>query len=379
MIFRSIQRLILFLFLIWNFKSYSQNSKLIVLPQIKLPKDTLVRSKLLKSINQFLNDKNGDLKFSSVIDSNHYKRYADFFDIFKNAENSKRYNDINFFKCYLKNVVLQPDKSYHIDLSYSGITKENEVVNRLNVSLLAKETNQNFLFYCLFERNTQYWKTTKIGKINFYYKSNFNKTVAIDFNNYNTVIANKLNLQPIQFDFFNCKDIQEVYKLFGIDYDITRNGEVRSGLFDIKNKLFVAGTNSDQYKHDLTHAYFSLKFADSLRNWTAEEGYNIYTTDYWGETTEQIFKYLKEYVKQNPKASLYDAFQINIDLKDPIPIKYPISALLVRKVEREFGILKVLELVSSGENDDQYFTILNKLIGLTKENFDEIVKNELQK
>lgn len=359
-------------------QSFSQSSQLTILPQIKLPNDSVVSNKLLLSLNQFLIDKNENLMYSSVVDSNHYKHYADFFDLLKNVEKSKRYNDENFFKCYLKNIVLQPDNSYQIDLSYFGLTKSNEIVHRLNISMLAKETQNNFLFYCPFERNTKYWKSTKIGNIIFHYQGNLNKSVAIDFDKYNSYIAKKLKLKPIQFDFYNCKNIQEVYRVLGIDYDISRNGEIRSGTFDIKNKLFIAGTNSDQYKHDLTHGYFSIKFADSLRNWTAEEGYNIYTTDYWGESTEQIFKYLKDYINQNPNASLYDAFQNNIDLKFPIPIKYPLSALLIRKVEREYGFEKVLELVSSGESEDNYFKILNKLIGLTNDNFDEIIKNELE-
>ncbi|HRI01129.1 MAG TPA: hypothetical protein PK006_08760 [Saprospiraceae bacterium] len=365
--------------LFWATQTFSQNSKLTILPQIKLPNDSVVSSKLLRSLHQFLNDKNDNLKYSSVIDSNHYKRYADFFDLFKNVEKSKRYNDDNFFKCYLKNIVLQPDNSYQIDLSYFGLTKSNEIVHRLDISMLAKETQNNFFFYCPFERNTKYWKSSKVGNITFYYKGDLNKSVALDFDKYNTSIAKKLKLDPIQFDFYNCKDIQEVYGVMGIDYDISRNGEVRSGSFDIKNQLFIAGTNTDQYKHDLTHGYFSLKFADSIRNWTAEEGYNIYTTDYWGESSENIFNYLRSFIKQNPNTSLYEAFQKNIDLKHPIPIKYPLSALLIRRVEREFGFEKVLELVSSGESDDNYFKILYKLIGLTKDNFDEIIKNELQK
>ena len=63
----------------------------------------------------------------------------------------------------------------------------------------------------------------------------------------------------------------------------------------------------------------------------------------------------------------------------PIPIKYPLSALLIRRVEKEFGFEKVLELISSGESDDNYFAILHKLIGLTKDNFDKIIKEEIKK
>ncbi len=203
--------------------------------------------------------------------------------------------------------------------------------------------------------------------------------MAKDFDDYNTTLAKKLNLKPLSFKFYNCKNIQEVYKTFGIDYDISENGNVRSGSFDIENGLFVAGTNSEQYKHDLTHSYFSLKFPDSLRNWTAEEGYNIYKNDYWGKNSTQIFSYLETYILNNKDTSLYKSFINNYELKSPIFIKYPLSALLVRKVERELGFEKVLEIISCGESDEKYLKKLGQLIGLTEENFDKIIKEELKK
>ena len=372
---------IIFFFITLTFSNFSfgQISPIIITPQIKLPNDSLTKQKLLKSLNIFLQDKNNNLINSVVIDSIHYKKFKDYFDMFKNIEKSKKYNDDNFFKCYLKNVVLQPDKSYKIDLSYYGITKESEVINRLNISINAIEDKDKYVFYCPFERNTQHWKYSKIGNIDFYYQDKLNKVVAMDFDNYNTTLAKKLKIRPLSFKFYNCKDVQEVYKIFGIDYDISQNGNVRSGSFDVDNGLFVAGTNSEQYKHDLTHTYFSLKFPDSLRNWTAEEGYNIYNNDYWGETSTQIFSYLKAYISINKDTSLYKAFISNYDLKKPISIKYPLSALLLRKVEREFGFEKVLEIISCGETDDKFLAKLGQLIGLTEDNFDKIIKDELKR
>lgn len=203
--------------------------------------------------------------------------------------------------------------------------------------------------------------------------------MAKDFDQFNTFLSKKLKLNTLKFKYYKCKDIQEVYALLGISYDLTRNSEVRSGSFDVVNKVFYSGTNSDQYKHDLTHAYFGLKFPDSTRNWTAEEGFNVYTTDFWGKSTEENFRYLREFIQANPSMTLLSAFEKNVYLKFPIPIKYPLSALLMRKVERELGFDKVLEVINCGESDDQYFAILEKMIGLTKQNFDKVILEELKK
>lgn len=376
---RAIKLLLLIQILLTNIHVFGQNQNLIITPQIKLPNDSLVKQKLLNSLQQFLVDKNNDLSKSKVIETTHFKKYIDFFDAMKDIEISKKYNDTSFFKCYLKNVILQPNKNFKIELSYYGITKDNEVINRLNISLIAKLNNEIFQFYCPFEENVKSWKSQKVGNIEFFYKDSFNKSIATNFDNYNTILSKKLKVNTLQFKYYKCQDIQEVYSLMGIDYDLSRNGEVRSGLFDLTNKIFLAGTNSDQYKHDLTHTYFGLKFTDSLRNWTAEEGYNVYSTDFWGETTAQNFQYLKEYISSNPNITLISAFEQNLYLKYPIPIKYPLSALLMRKVEKEYGFDKVLELISCGESDENYFKKLKEITGITKEMFDNIIKEELYK
>jgi hypothetical protein len=356
-----------------------QTSELVIIPQVKLPNDSLTKWCLIKSIEQFLRDKNNQLVVSKIIDKGHYNQYKDFFDIYKNIERSKRYRDTTFFRCYLTNVVLQPDHSYEISLSFNGMSPDKEVINRLRTTMIAKKENDLFKFYCPFETNVRLWKSQKVGNITFFYPDSLNKEIALDFDQYNSRIATKLKMAPMQFKYYKCKDIQEVYRLMGIDYDLSINGEVRSGSFDLQNNVFLAGTNTDQYKHDLTHAYFGLKFAGRFRNWTAEEGYNVYSTDFWGETTEQNFQYLKDFIQANPKATLLSAFENNLYLKDPIPIKYVLSALLMRKVEREYGFENVLELISCGASDDNYFKKLKDITGITKETFDEVIKTELQK
>jgi hypothetical protein len=364
--------------LLFNFElCVCQNSKLVITPFIKLPHDSLIKERMLKSLNIFLNDKNQNLENSTVIDKKHYQRYKDFFDIFKNAEKSNRYKDTAFFKCHLTNIVLQPDKSYKISLSYLGVSPDKAIINRLNTTFIARQDGNLFKFYCPFEENTRYWKSKKIGNIAFYYEYDFNPAIAKDFEKYNSSLAKKLKTAPLQFKYYKCRDIHEVYQLMGIDYDINQNGNVRSGAFDTQNMFFLSGTNSDQYKHDLTHTYMGLLYPDSLRNWTAEEGYNIYTTDYWGESSQQVFQYLSNYAKANPDISLLDVFEKNIILKYPIPIRYPIAAVIMRKVDKEFGFDKVLQLILCGASDDNFLPKLKEITGISKETFDSAVRTEI--
>jgi hypothetical protein len=359
--------------------SFAQSARLTVLPQIKLPHDSLTKHKLLNSLDVFLKEKNQDLLDSKVVEPAHYAKFSFFFDFFKNVEKSERYKDTLFFKCYLKNVVLQPDKSYKIALSYYGISPQKEVINRLDIWMLAKEGNEFFTFYCPFEANTKDWKNKKIGNVSFFYEKKFNAKVAKDFDEYSTFLAKQLNVKPLQMTYYKFTNIQEAYKSFGIEYSLSRNGDTRGWLVNEKSNIVLSGTNSEQYKHDLTHWYFGLVRPDSLQNWTAEEGYNIYKTDYWGESSEQNFQYLKDFIAANPNVSLLDAFEKNLILHHPIQIKYPIAAVLMRKIDKEYGFAKVVEMASCGESDAAFFATLQKITGITKENFDKTVRMELDK
>lgn len=77
-----------------------------------------------------------------------------------------------------------------------------------------------------------------------------------------------------------------------------------------------------------------------------------------------------------PNGSLMNAFENNIYLKFPIPIKFPLSSVLVRKIERERGFDAVLELISCGKSDTQYFEKFEKLTGITRQTFDKAIKKE---
>ena len=96
-----------------NGKSQVVNYKII--SQIELPNDSLLRVRLLGSLDVFLGDTRFDLQNSKMVDQDHYSQYFDFFDMLNGVERSRKYNDSSFFKCYLKNVVLQPNGDYRIE------------------------------------------------------------------------------------------------------------------------------------------------------------------------------------------------------------------------------------------------------------------------
>lgn len=356
----------------------AQHPRFVVLPQIKLPHDSIESKQLLNSLDCFLNDKNNRLHRSDVVEVSHYEKFKFFFDELAYVEYDKQFKDSLFYICYLTNVVPQAGQGYRVSFVFQGITPDRQIIHKLSASLLAQKGGPlGFRFYCLFDENTRNWSGQKLDHITFYSQSGFDAIVAADFEDYNTQIARKLSVPPLQFKYYKCRDLQHVYELMGIHYDVRINGNKRSGYFDHGSKLFLSGTGTDQYKHDLTHAYFDLILPDSMRNWTAEEGYNIYTTDYWGESGDKIFEYLTEYFQLHPDESVMLAFEKKRILRYPIPIKYPIAAVLMRKIEREYGFDAVLKLIGCGETDADFFLTLEKTTGIRSSDLDQIIPVEL--
>ena len=242
-----LKSILLILFLNVTFLAFGQNSDLIITPQIKIPTDSIAKKYLIENLKIFIHDiENGNVS-TGVIAKVHLFKYKDYFDIFNNIQNSDKYGT-RFFKPYLKNIVLQSDRSYKIDISYFGIDDKNQILNRINFSVIAKSENGNFNFYCPFEENVKNWNYKKQKKITFHFDDKFNKENALNFEKYNVEIAKKLNLSPIAFEYYKCKDIQEVTAI--------RKSKIKraleSRIFDFAKQIILYGTLQAKQKYQKT-------------------------------------------------------------------------------------------------------------------------------
>lgn len=359
---------VLFLTLIIS-NIYSQEIKIIEGVRIKL-KDEL-KSQFIENINGFLTSKNQDSTMNKYVDPQNYTTYKEIFDELKNIELDVESADSIYYQPYLINFVSHSDTTHLITISFRSIDRE-----KARIDLLALNREGQFVFLNPFEFNVQDWNTERIGDIQFYFRGKLNYSQAKDFEKHNTLLANFFSISPYSIKYFKCRDLQEVYQLFGITYHIDITG-IKRGCVTITNEnIFVSGTNSDEYKHDLTHFYFGLQIPKEKRNWVAEEGYNINLTDYWGFSTEDNYTFLKEYLKNNDVTPL-EIFENNRIMRSPIPTKMPVAAVILRMIEREYGKDGILKMIGCGNTDDDFFSALESLTGITKQNFNEAVYTEL--
>lgn len=369
--------LLIFLFVPIITFSQTESTDAIVADNIRIRFDENQKKQFIDNLNEFLYLKDRDMTNFILVDSINYYKYKDIFDELKFIENNTALKDSSFYKAYLVNFVKQSETSILITLAFRGI-QENIVTEKARVTLLAEKTDHGFKFLNPFDFYTKDWNSREIKNINFHYRGSFNTTEALSFVNHGEHLANLFGVKPYSIDYFNCRDLQEVYQLFGLDYHIDINGEKEGCVTIPEIALFVSGTNRDDYNHDLTHYYFQDQVPKASRNWFAEEGYNINTTDYWGYSTEETYHFLREYLKNNDVTPL-EIFEKNRILKNPIPTKMPVAAVVMRKIEREYGIEGVMKIVYCGNKDADFFRAIKKVAKITKENFNETVETELKK
>ena len=281
------------------------------------------------------------------------------------------------FRWQLINLLELDEAIYSLQLSYSGVLENGSAFSPLTITLLSRETGSTFAVSSPFYYQTRQWKSEVIGKVSFHYQYVFNREEALAFSRHNEYLARKLNLETLAVNYYKCRNLQEVYRLLGVDYSVRINGQSRGSHTNHRANVFLSGTNTDEYKHDLTHYYFEQAVPDSVRNWMAEEGYNITLTDYWGGPRENIFGYLRSYLNAKPRQSTLEVFNNNEPIKAAISARTPIVALIMGIIEREGGFKRVLEVITAGPSKEDFLKSIANVAGITSQNFSSVVDAEL--
>ncbi len=366
--------LVMFVFPVLLF-SQTKNSKIIIPDNISIRLDKNKEHSLIVDINSFLQEKNNTLLESRLVSKENYTKYKFFFDELKFIENYDKVEDSTFYKPYLNNIVLQEENTYLITISFKGID-EGVVKEKAQFTFEVIDEERGFIFKCPFEFNTKDWTTTQKNEIAFLTKGKFNDSIADVFVQHNHSLADLFEISPYKIQYYKCKNLQEAYRLFGIDYHVDLVGSKRGCVTIPDYGIFVSGTDKEEYCHDLTHYYFGLQIDKNKRNWTAEEGYNINLTDYWGYSAEENYRLLRSFLEKS-KATPLDIFEKNRIMWRPIPTKMPVAGIIMKKIEREFGMKAVLKIISCGNTNDDFFKAIENVAGISKKNFNEVVLKEL--
>ena len=360
-----------------------------------LPKDSSESKNLTSSINNFLSaalKPNEENKY--ILASEKVETFI-LLDEINGVEKSAKFKDDFFFKPYLTNVVPLKDKKFLIQVSYIGINEGTSYL-RASFTFIAHKENNSFVFSSLLLKNTENWKVDKSSNNTFHYKNTINKPKVKEFNKLAGFYDSKLKSTNKTTDYFCCDNIIELQRLIGVDYKSDyygRSESVWSSSFGDRKTIVLGNNNSnftDFDTHDLFHDRLSLVIARNKVNRPVDEGCAYLYGGSWGLPWKEIFKAFNEQVANNKSTNWLEIKETPIYFKTNgfnNSADYIVNALLIQKIEKEKGFAGVWELLNVGpfeKGNEKYFQILEKLLGITKANYNDkvwelIIQNKLSR
>ncbi len=358
-------------------------SELIIPRYIKLPQDSTISKQLITDINGFLkacDEKNESNAY--VLPSQKIETFI-LIDEFKGIE--KAFGEDHFFKPYLNNIIEIDNNTYSIQISHIG-TKDSTAFLRSMFNFIAHNTNDGFLFSSPLTMNTKNWKSTEINDFRFYYKNQLNEKVAHNYVSLSEMFDQKLKSENKTTTIYCTKNRTELLKLMGVDYKLDYNGR-KSGTFSTRNsnaQLIIQGNGSETFDefdtHDLWHDRLSLVIPRNQVNKPVDEGCAYLYGGSWGMSWQDIFKrFVKEinpdkttdwlYYKENPT-------DFGESKAEHLMVDYVANALLIQFIEKEKGFEGVWQLLNCGryeKGNENYFKMLDQIIGVSKKTYNKIV------
>jgi hypothetical protein len=302
-------------------------------------------------------------------------------DELHDIKRSETFQNPNFFKACLENVILLDDTSYFLQLSFLGV-KDSTLVLRAILSLIAKQKNDHFIFSSPLQSNIQSWKQEKMHDISFVFRDSIDKTKASAFARLDSFYNAKINRPGQQTIFIEADNFPDALHLIGVDFKSDYAGYAYNSLSDYsKNKRVVISGRTGKFPnydpHDTWHEKLRTVMNDSVINRPVDEGCAYLFGGSWGFSWPQVLDSFKLYVHQHPGAdwlALYkngDKFNMGVYQNGIANI---LNALIVQKIQQEKGFPVVMTLLSCGKRekgDENYFKALAKITGITENNYNK--------
>jgi hypothetical protein len=327
------------------------------------------RQRLVNSLNALFSNIHSGLSIADKIDTAAFN--VSFFGSVKDMADGMEKDTVK--GASLINLYPTAANQYFVSLAF---VKQNSI--KLILDLIVSTNDNKLTFSSPLWYYTRNWKTTTVGNIQYYYADSINLERAEIFDKKNTRMARNLGLQPEHLTFYLCDNYQELRCLMGFEYDPASAGKFREGYGIDTGGIIFSTMHNEDFSHDTFH-YYSAKFRKNPRNSAADEGVayswgNAYYTDEQGEMIlpKQLVPKLKLYLQQHPETTPLQLFEQNPLIFGPTSkVRSLLSSLLCDEVEKQKGIAGIKTLLDCGKGDDNYFRVMNDLIGVNKGNFDE--------
>lgn len=381
-----IRNVILFSFLMFQVFTFSQ-SRVLINNHFNVVEDPLKRKKIIDVVNQFFLEKSIKNEDLTIVNPENKLETWLFLNELRKLQNSKVFSTIYTLMYEVTSVESGNKNNFtiHLNCYYEDKEIKNSVAK---IEIILQEISSKYLVSSIIKNNLTRWKLKTIENYSFYSEKKIDEKNLRDFIAKNNQLSLNLKEKKIPTKVYCSDDIYKAYELFGVDY--RRNDSPDSFFLGIdlatdnsQSAMIVAsekGTMDDFSFGSLWKARITEKYPIKSLYEPVLEGYSYINDGSPLYKWEQIWIHFKNAYPVSQKTdwlSLYGTKE-NFSLPStPLYLENLINALILKKIEKEKGFNGVLELLNcgkfDGENQDNYFKILEKGSGITKANFNAAI------
>jgi hypothetical protein len=368
--------------LLFSLSGWTQMQPVVIPTNVRIPLDSLQRQQLIRCLDGLLNQLSGANKDNVFVQPDFLPETSDLLDEVKGMGDPIPGMNVPCH-CYLTNVNQLDSGDYLVQFSYLGLHDSTPVL-RASFKLVAHRVGEGYIFSSPLKRNTVGWATGQYADFTFHYSNyTLDETVIRNYIGKAHEFDAKLNAKAYRTEFYCCGSFQEALAALGVDYKLEYNGVSSEGLtaHERRTSLYVVGgfRNTTFDFHDLWHDRLHAVVPVSTINRPIDEACAYLYGGSWGLTWEEVFRQFKSYIGDN--RDWLAAFNENRNFAQPnqnhLFVSYVITALLIKKIEKEKGFPAVLQFLTCGKyqkDNENYFQALDRIISVNRSNFNATVE-----
>ena len=268
--------------------------------------------------------------------------------------------------------------------SFSHVDESGGIHLDVISAVYAKKINDKYLLISSAEYLKTVFEHRRIGNINYYIHPfhEFKEEEAEQMNSFNLKMAEEFGVEPLQFDYFVASNARDIARTWGYEYmNRMYNPTGKGGIASWQNMTIYSGNNSSYYPHELVHLYTFHVVPKYPHLWVGEG----IATFFGGKSDYSLHWHLlklKAFIEENPEFDLSDISKLKMDIPNGEHIsdlRYVIGGLLMKNIYDREGIKGLIEALKNGTSDENFYQLLIDKLGVTKDKFDEYIKEEMKK
>jgi hypothetical protein len=346
-------KLITYLFVICcSFKAQAQD--VFIHPIIKEQLGAAKFAGLQKAVNAFYNEAETWKPRSCWLQSD-YERFSYPTAYLNGLAQYKQ--DYNYFKPSVVSASqIESGKAYLLRVAYVGAMDTNKYAIAAIAYIGASFSDDSV---CTLQQPTDMlvkdWQTHTVGRIRFHIRpgQTINIAEAQRSDSFNTYIAGLLQLPPVSFDYYSCKDAEQTFQLSG--YDFTQGMYLNTGVYgsaDFYAKRVFAANNSEYYPHEICHLYVAQLDDGLASSYIINEGIATYFGGAAGHPLPYHLKALANYLSQYSNTTFEALLQKgNFPITPETNLLKALGGMMVQMVWESKGLPGLKRLYNTDNKD----------------------------